>query len=323
MNSFGQAFRFTSFGESHGKAIGGIVEGVRAGSAIDLSSIRHELLRRAGKDTDSIGVSPRAIHEQDEVEWLSGVMETSEGLIALGTPIAFLIRNRDAHSDDYEWMKHNFRPGHADLTYQLKYGIRDHRGGGRASARETAARVVAGSLARQELLNRGITIEARLTQIGSETDSSRFNAVLKEVQQAGDTIGGVVECRIHGLPAGVGEPIFDKLQARLAFAMMSINGCKGFSYGIGFDGVHQLGSQLYLNQDRTPFSAEDYNHSEGIYGGISDGADIVFHCAFKPAATLRRTYGGRHDCCIAVRAVPVVEAMTALCLLDLLKIAED
>ena len=318
MNSFGQAFRFTSFGESHGKAIGGIVEGVRAGSAIDLSSIRHELLRRAGKDTDSIGVSPRAIHEQDEVEWLSGVMETSEGLIALGTPIAFLIRNRDAHSDDYEWMKHNFRPGHADLTYQLKYGIRDHRGGGRASARETAARVVAGSLARQELL---LDHGNGLTTLYAHLASWQVN--VGDTLQAGDTIGGVVECHIHGLPAGVGEPIFDKLQARLAFAIMSINGCKGFSYGIGFDGVHQLGSQLYLNQDGTPFSAEDYNHSEGIYGGISDGADIVFHCAFKPAATLRRTYGGRHDCCIAVRAVPVVEAMTALCLLDLLKIAED
>lgn len=323
MNSFGEGFRFTSFGESHGKAVGGVIEGVKAGSVIDLDFIREALLRRAGKTTEAVGVSPRAVREKDDVEWLSGVKETEDGLVALGTPIAFLIRNADTKSEDYEWLKEHFRPGHADLTYELKYGIRDYRGGGRASARETVARVVAGGVAQQELLGRGITVKARLVQVGKETDTSRFETLLKDIQQEGDTIGGVVECCIQGMPAGVGEPIFDKLQARLAFAMMSINGCKGFSYGIGFEGVTRRGSELYLNSDGKPYSAEDHEHSEGIYGGISDGADIVFRCAFKPAATLRSVYGGRHDSCIAVRAVPVVEAMTALCLLDLLKRAED
>lgn len=316
MNSLGDTFIFTSFGESHGAAIGGVVDGVPANTKIRLDLIRQELMRRSGKG--QAGVSPRATHEADEVEWLSGVTEKVENgetvLISLGTPIAFLLRNSNTRSEDYEWMKSHFRPGHADWTYQQKYGIRDWRGGGRASARETAARVVAGSIAKQLLQSQGITIQAALVQVGTETAPQHFDQLLQSVQQQGDTIGGIVECRITGLPAGVGEPIFDKLQAHLAFAMMSINGCKGFEYGSGFAGVRQRGSDLYMDAQGQPLDATDKSHSEGIYGGISDGGDIVFRCAFKPAATMTKIYGGRHDCCIAVRAVPVVEAMAALVL---------
>jgi len=313
MNTFGHRIQFTSFGESHGKAIGGVIDGIEAGTAIDLQRIHQEILLRSGKG--KAGVSPRAIAEDDKVEWLSGVNLTQEGkLVALGTPIAFLIRNTNIHSEDYEWMKTHFRPGHADWTYQQKYGIRDYRGGGRASARETASRVVAGAVAKQILEKKGITIHAQLVQVGNETNSLYFDSILHQVQQEGDSIGGIVSCTIHGLPAGMGEPIFDKLQAHLAFAMMSINGCKGFEYGIGFQGVAKRGSELYMQEDGSPKDAQDKQYSEGIYGGISDGADITFRCAFKPAATIGKIYKGRHDSCIAVRAVSVVEAMTALCL---------
>lgn len=315
MNTFGHHIQFTSFGESHGVAVGGVLDGIAAGSIIDLQRIQEELTRRSGQGLT--GVSPRATAETDEVEWLSGVLPSDENpqqLVATGTPIAFLIRNTNSRSADYEWMKTHFRPGHADRTYMQKYGIRDYRGGGRASARETASRVVAGSIAKQQLQERGIDIHAELVQVGMEKDPARFDELLHDIQQQGDSIGGIVACTIHGLPAGMGEPIFDKLQAHLAFAMMSINGCKGFEYGIGFEGVGQQGSRLYMDESGHPREADDAEHSEGIYGGISDGADIHFRCAFKPTASIRKIYGGRHDSCIAVRAVPVVEAMTALCL---------
>jgi len=269
------------------------------------------------------GVSPRAVREPDEVEWLSGVITPSlegragEGLLTLGTPIAFIIRNKDARPEDYEWLKHTYRVGHADKVYEQKYGIRDWRGGGRASARETAARVVAGSIAKQELASKGVCINARLIQVGAETNPAKFADTITAYKREGDSIGGIIECRITGLPVGTGEPIFDKLQAHLAFAVMSINACKGFEYGTGFEGVTQPGSAI--------------NHiSGGIAGGIADGTEVVFRCVFKPTPTTPKALKklndqmvhvkmvNRSDACVAVRAVPVVEAMTALALVQFL-----
>ncbi len=316
MNSFGEKWTFTSFGESHGAAIGGVLDGVPAGLHIDFDMIREELNRRAGRPITNNqspitnGTSKRALREPDEVEWLSGVISndqspiTSGDLITLGTPIAFIIRNKDARPEDYEYLKHTYRVGHADKVYELKYGIRDWRGGGRASARETAARVVAGTIAKQELAQKGISIRASLIQVGLETDPAKFAETIAAYQKDGDSIGGIIECRINGLPAGTGEPIFDKLQAHLAFAMMSINACKGFEYGTGFGGVTQPGSAI------NPISG-------GIAGGISDGTEIVFRCVFKPTpSTPKAGIKGRHDACVATRAVPVVEAMTALVLVN-------
>lgn len=277
MNTFGENFRFTSFGESHGVAIGGVLDGVPARIEIDLDMIRRELDRRAGRTLPSdgsqasAGMSERAKREKDEVEWLSGVIEQDGRLLTLGTPIAFLIRNTDAHPHEYDWLKDHFRPGHADETYMLKYGIRDWRGGGRASARETAARVAGGAIAKMLLRRRGIEIQG----------------VLRE-RRPDDS--GVVCCTIVGMPAGAGEPIFDKLQARLAHAVMSINGCTGFAY------------------------------TGGIHGGIADGTDIQIEATFKAAPTtpaMAAAHGMRSDRCIALRAVPVVEAMLALAILDM------
>ena len=335
MNSLGKNFVFTSFGESHGRAIGGVLDGVPAGVHIDMDMIRQALDKRAGRLAPSLedgcayslevkgeGVSPRAKHEADQVEWLSGVLDG----VSLGTPIAFIIRNADARSQDYDWLKHTYRPGHADQTYQEKYGIRDHRGGGRASARETASRVVAGSIAQQLLAEKNIHISAQLVQVGTETNLDNFAQYIADIQQQGDSIGGIVECTITGLPMGVGEPIFDKLQSHLAYAMMSINACKGFEYGSGFSAVALKGSEMYLSDDPQLVSG-------GIAGGISDGNPIVFRCVFKPTATNRKTLEalhstlnpqlstlklGRHDACVAVRAVAVVEAMAALVLQDFL-----
>ena len=322
MNTFGDKWSFTSFGESHGIAIGGVLDGVPAGIEIDFPTIYHELDRRAGRK-GATGASPRAMREPDHIEWLSGVMEVqsteyrvqSSKYITLGTPIAFIIRNKDARPEDYEHLKHTYRVGHADKVYEQKYGIRDYRGGGRASARETAARVVAGSIAKQALQQKGISIHAQLIQVGTETNPEQFAHTIAYYQQQGDSIGGIIECTINGIPAGTGEPIFNKLQAELAFAIMSINACKGFEYGTGFAGVTQPGSAI--------------NHiSGGIAGGIADGTTITFRCVFKPTPTtpkalanLQRddvqcTKVGRHDACVAVRAVPVVEAMTALCLVQ-------
>lgn len=331
MNAFGDKWTFTSFGESHGVAIGGVLDGVPAGLHIDMEMIRAELARRAGSKTSpqpspkerETGVSHRAVREPDEVEWLSGVITPSlegragEGLLTLGTPIAFIIRNKDARPEDYEWLKHTYRVGHADKVYEQKYGIRDWRGGGRASARETAARVVAGSIAKQELASKGVCIHARLIQVGAETNPAKFADTIAAYKREGDSIGGIIECRITGLPVGTGEPIFDKLQAHLAFAVMSINACKGFEYGTGFEGVTQPGSAI--------------NHiSGGIAGGIADGTEVVFRCVFKPTPTTPKalakvqsddvqcTKVGRHDACVAVRAVPVVETMAALALVQFL-----
>lgn len=289
---------FTSFGESHGKAIGGVLDGVPAGVRIDMEQIRHELMRRSG--AGMAGASTRAQREPDEVEWLSGVMDG----VTLGTPIGFIIRNRDARSEDYEYLKHHYRTGHADEVYDIKYGLRDWRGGGRASARETASRVVAGTVARQLLREQGIEIHAELIQVGEETDPSRFEDYIRDIQAEGDSIGGIVRCTITGVRAGAGEPIFNKLQAELAFAIMSINACKGFDYGTGFEGIEKKGSEI--------------NHlSGGISGGIADGTDITFRCVFKPTpSTPKAGVQGRHDACVAVRAVPVVEAMAALALYD-------
>ena len=331
MNRLGKNFVFTSFGESHGKAIGGVLDGVPAGVRIDMDMIREALDQRAGrleaKGDEAIrrkaGVSPRALCEGDEVEWLSGVLDG----VTLGTPIAFIIRNKDARSEDYEWLKHSYRIGHADRTYQEKYGIRDHRGGGRASARETASRVVAGSVAQQLLKERGVDIKAKLVQVGEEKNPERFDEYIAAIQRDGDSVGGIVECVITGLSVGVGEPIFDKLQSHLAFAMMSINGCKGFEYGSGFEGVGLKGSEMYLSDNHTLISG-------GIAGGISDGTPVVFRCVFKPTASNRKTFEairqegdeangksiGRHDACIAVRAVAVVEAMAALVLQDIFSV---
>ena len=326
-NVFGDKWSFTSFGESHGAAIGGVLDGVPAGLHISMDLIREELERRAGKGTKGQstkyqGVSPRALREPDEVEWLSGVIESDQvtkdqGLTTLGTPIAFLIRNKDARPEDYEWLKHTYRPGHADQTYEQKYGIRDWRGGGRASARETAGRVVAGCIAKQALRLKGITIHAALIRVGAETDPAKFAETIAAYRRDGDSIGGIIECRIKGLQAGVGEPIFNKLQAELAFAVMSINACKGFEYGTGFEGVTQPGSAI--------------NHiSGGIAGGIADGTDIVFRCVFKPTPSTPKALKklnekmvnvkmvNRSDACVATRAVPVVEAMTALALIQFL-----
>ena len=341
MNSFGEHFVFTSFGESHGRAIGGVLDGVPAGISIDFDMIRRQLDRRAGRTTEDnskLPTSPRATREMDEIEWLSGVLDG----VTLGTPIAFIIRNKDARPEDYEWLKHSFRLGHADRTYQAKYGIRDHRGGGRASARETASRVVAGTIAQQLLAERNIQISAQLIQVGEKTDPAHFQEYIEQIRQAGDSIGGIIECTITGLPVGVGEPIFDKLQSHLAFAMMSINACKGFEYGSGFSGVTLKGSEMYLSDNQQLISG-------GIAGGISDGTPITFRCVFKPTASNRQTLEalcaevqkvqevrsseeinstfkiqhsklplGRHDACVAVRAVAVVEAMTALVVQDLL-----
>ena len=323
MNTFGSKWSFTSFGESHGAAIGGVLDGVPAGITIDMNLIRTELDKRAGRtkhgleqdlSKTQVRVSVRAKNEPDEVEWLSGVLNG----VTLGTPIAFLIRNKDARPEDYEYLKHTYRVGHADKVYEQKYGIRDYRGGGRASARETAARVVAGCLAKQELATKGVCISARLIQVGAETDPAKFAETIAAYQREGDSIGGIIECRINGLPIGTGEPIFNKLQAELAFAVMSINACKGFEYGTGFEGVTQPGSAI--------------NHlSGGIAGGISDGSEIIFRCVFKPTPTTKKALDEllnsqmvngqmvhRSDPCVAVRAVPVVEAMTALALVQFL-----
>lgn len=306
MNTFGDTFTFTSFGESHSAAIGGVLDGVPAGLHISLDMIRDALDRRSGRATNPLttnpltanGVSQRALRETDEVEWLSGILDG----VTLGTPIAFLIRNRDARPEDYEAFKHSFRQAHADSTYEAKYGIRDWRGGGRASARETAARVVVGSIAAQLLAKQGIQIKAQLIQVGDETRPEHFDELINRYRAEGDSIGGIIACEVTGLPAGLGEPIFDKLQAHLAYAIMSINACKGFDYGSGFAGVTLPGS--IANQ-----------HSGGMLGGITDGTPLRFRCVFKPTpSTPKAGVKGRHDACVAVRAVPVVEAMTALVL---------
>jgi chorismate synthase len=348
MNTFGNIFRLTSFGESHGEAIGGVIDGCPAGIIVDMDFIQNELNRR--KPGQSKLTTSRK--EADEVEFLSGIYEGQ----TTGTPIGFIVRNTNSHSPDYDNLKDVYRPSHADYTYQQKYGIRDHRGGGRSSARETIARVVAGTFAKLALKKYGIEITAYTSQIGhirltkpyKELDFSNIESnpvrcpdtekaqemidLITMIKKEGDTIGGVISCVCQGVPVGLGEPVFGKLHAALGNAMLSINAVKGFEYGMGFEGVQYKGSEMndvfYRNPDGKVITKT--NHSGGIQGGISNGEDIYFRVAFKPVATIFKEQqtvdkdgndvllkaGGRHDPCVLPRAVPVVEAMAAMVILD-------
>ena len=346
-NTFGNIFTLTTFGESHGEGVGGVIDGMPAGIAVDLDFIQSELDRR--KPGQSKITTSRA--EGDKVEILSGVFEGR----TTGCPIGFLVRNTNQHSHDYENVRNVFRPSHADFTYTQKYGLRDHRGGGRSSARETISRVVGGAFAKLALRQLSIDVTAYTSQVGdiaigrdyhqfdfTEIEKNpvrcpdpeaakRMEELILSVKADGDTIGGVITCVIKGCPVGLGEPAFGKLHAALGGAMLSINAVKGFEYGEGFAGVTQRGSEqndIFFN-DNGVISTRS-NHSGGIQGGISNGQDIYFRVAFKPVATLLREQPtldkdgnetmlevkGRHDPCVLPRAVPVVEAMAAMTILD-------
>jgi chorismate synthase len=351
-NTFGTLFRVTTFGESHGAAIGCVVDGCPAGLYFDLNFIQHELDRR--RPGQSAIVTQRK--ESDTLQVLSGVFDDK----TTGTPIALLIPNENQRSSDYHHLADTFRPSHADYTWQTKYGHRDYRGGGRSSARETAARVAAGAIAKLLLLQLGVSVRAYVSQVGnlalqtpyteldlSQTDTNDVRCpdpvmaqnmiqLIREVRKNGDTIGGVITGVVQGCPAGLGEPVFDKLHADLGKAMLSINAAKGFEYGSGFAGVAMLGSahnDLFLPdklKTQNPTFKTVTNYSGGIQGGISNGMDIYFRVAFKPVATIMRDQPsvnaagepvtvagkGRHDPCVVPRAVPIVEAMTALVLAD-------
>lgn len=329
MNTFGNIFRLTDFGESHGAAIGGVIDGVPAGFELDFEQIQAMLNRR--RPGQSALTTQRC--EADKVVFLSGIFEGR----TLGTPIGFMIENTDSRSKDYDNVRNSYRPNHADYTYDAKYGLRDHRGGGRSSARETAVRVVAGAIAVQILRAKGIAVSARTAQIGQCTDPSGFDAEIASAKQAQDSVGAIVSCTITGVPAGIGEPVFGKLQAMLAAAMMSINAAKGFEYGIGFKGASMHGSEVadIFYKDADGSIKTRTNYSGGIQGGISNGQDIYFNVAFKPIATIAREMEtidsngnsitlkvhGRHDPCVAPRAVVVVEAMAAITILDAMLLA--
>lgn len=347
MNTFGTLFRLTTFGESHGAAIGGVVDGMPPGIAIDMAFIQQELNRR--RPGQSRITTSR--QEPDQVELLSGVFEGK----STGCPIGFIVRNQNQHSQDYENMRCLFRPSHADYTYYNKYGLRDHRGGGRSSARITISRCVGGALAKLVLQRKGISVQAYTSQVGPialDRDYHRYDLSLTEtnavrcpdlekaaqmenyiakVKAEGDTIGGIITCVIKGSPSGLGEPEFGKLHAALGAAMLSINAVKGFEYGEGFAGVTSRGSEqndVFVPSEGGISTAT--NHSGGIQGGISNGQDICFRVAFKPVATILQeqqttdlegnpttfTAQGRHDPCVLPRAVPVVEAMAAMTILD-------
>ncbi|MFV0330798.1 MAG: chorismate synthase [Dysgonomonas sp.] len=346
MNTFGNIFRLTSYGESHGAAIGGVIDGCPAGITVDMEFIQKELNRR--RPGQSKITTPRK--EADEVEFLSGIYDGK----TTGVPIGFIIRNNNQHSSDYDNLKDIYRPSHADYTYSQKYGIRDHRGGGRSSARETIARCVGGALAKLALNQLNIEITAYTSQVGhikldkqyTEYDLSLIESTpvrcpdmekatemiefIEEVKSKGDTIGGVVTCVIKGTPVGLGEPVFNKLHAALGDAMLGINAVKGFEYGDGFDVSHR-GSEVndvFYNENGKVSTRT--NHSGGIQGGISNGQDIYFRVAFKPVATILMHQDtinkegeytdlkarGRHDACVLPRAVPIVEAMAAMTILD-------
>ena len=346
-NTFGNLLRLTTFGESHGPAIGGVVDGFPAGIEIDTDFVQAELNRRRPGQSRLT----TARREPDTVEFLSGIFEGR----STGCPIGFIVRNTNQHSSDYENLRDLFRPSHADYTYTCKYGLRDHRGGGRSSARETIARCVGGALAKLALRQVGIAVTAYTSQVGSialEHPYTHYDLSLTEqnlvrcpdaekaremeeliaaVKGRGDTIGGVITCVVRGCPVGLGQPAFGKLHAALGAAMLSINAVKGFEYGEGFGGMELTGSQqndLFYDHDGRIDTRT--NHSGGIQGGISNGQDIYFRVAFKPVATVlmeqttvdtaghdtRVTARGRHDPCVLPRAVPVVEAMTAMTLLD-------
>lgn len=350
MNSFGTLFRLTTFGESHGAAVGGVIDGVPAGVEIDMDFIQGELNRR--RPGQSALTTPRK--EADKVEFLSGIFEG----VTTGCPIGFVVRNEHQHSSDYENLRNLYRPSHADYTYQQKYGIRDHRGGGRSSARETIARVVGGAMAKLVLRKYQIRITAYTSQVGNIKLTEPYTAydfseieknpvrcpdaekaaqmaeLIAEVKAVGDTIGGVITGVIQGLPVGLGEPCFGKFHAQLGAAMLSINAAKGFEYGAGFAGVERRGSELndVFFVDETGKIRTRTNNSGGVQGGITNGEDVYFRVAFKPVATLLREQQtvnqqnesvvvkarGRHDACVLPRAVPIVEAMTAMVVLDAL-----
>lgn len=347
MNTFGTLFTLTTFGESHGEAIGGVIDGMPSGVVIDEDFIQSELDRRRPGQSH-ITTSRK---EPDRVEILSGVFEGK----STGCPIGFIVRNTNQHSSDYDNMRDLFRPSHADFTYNEKYGVRDHRGGGRSSARITISRCVGGAFAKLALKAHGITINAYTSQVGDialDRDYTKYDLttaeenivrcpdqqkakemeeLIVEVKRDGDTIGGVITCVIKGCPVGLGEPEFGKLHAQLGCAMLGINAVKGFEYGEGFGCVNSRGSEqndVFVNEEGHITTAT--NHSGGIQGGISNGQDIYFRVAFKPVATLLReqqtvdkegnpttlTAKGRHDPCVLPRAVPVVEAMAAMVILD-------
>ena len=350
MNTFGHIFRLTTFGESHGEAIGGVIDGMPAGIDIDMEFIQQELNRR--RPGQSKITTSR--NEPDKVELLSGVFEGK----STGCPIGFIVRNTNQHSQDYENMRSLFRPSHADFTYYYKYGTRDHRGGGRSSARITISRCVGGALAKLALKQLGISIQAYTSQVGSialerdyhlydlsktETNAVRcpdsekaaqMEELISQIKAEGDTIGGIITCVIKGCPTGLGSPEFGKLHADLGAAMLGINAVKGFEYGEGFEGVTARGSEqndifIPASEDSSNPSTKT-NHSGGIQGGISNGQDIYFRVAFKPVATILTQQDtidmegnpttlkaqGRHDPCVLPRAVPVVEAMAAMTILD-------
>ncbi len=350
MNTFGHIFRLTTFGESHGEAIGGVIDGMPAGIDIDMEFIQEELNRR--RPGQSKITTSR--NEPDKVELLSGVFEGK----STGCPIGFIVRNTNQHSHDYDNMRDLFRPSHADFTYYYKYGTRDHRGGGRSSARITISRCVGGALAKLALRQLGISIQAYTSQVGnislerdyhlydlSKTESNavrcpdtekavQMEELISQVKEDGDTIGGIITCVIKGCPAGLGEPEFGKLHADLGAAMLGINAVKGFEYGEGFDGVTARGSEqndIFIpTSEKVSHYSTKTNHSGGIQGGISNGQDIYFRVAFKPVATIltqQETIDingnpttlkahGRHDPCVLPRAVPIVEAMAAMTILD-------
>ena len=341
-NSFGNIFKLTTFGESHGEAIGGIIDGCPAGLKLDLVAIEAEMSRR--KPGQSAIVTQRK--EPDTVRFLSGIFEGT----TTGTPIGFVIENTNQKSQDYSHIKDSYRPSHADYTYDKKYGIRDYRGGGRSSARETASRVAAGAVAKQLLKDIKITAyvsgvgELKLQKNYSELDFSeieknpvrcadkdmaaQMETYIKQIKKQGDTVGGLISCVIQNVPVGLGEPVFDKLHAQLGKAMLSINAVKGFEFGSGFAGTELKGSEHndLFNED----GSTKTNHSGGVQGGISNGEDIYFNIAFKPVATIMKLQEtidsegnkvemqgkGRHDPCVVPRAVPIVEAMAALVMAD-------
>lgn len=329
VNTFGEIFSLTTFGESHGKAVGGVIDGCPSGLLIDFNMIEEELKRRkTGNDTTS---SQRK--ESDRVVILSGIYEGK----TLGTPIAFMIENQDAKSSDYDNIKDIYRPSHADFTYQQKYGLRDHRGGGRSSARTTLPCVVAGAIAKQILSHHNITIRSFVTQIGEERSNSfsqdEIANILQKIKQENDSVGAALRVEIDNLPAGIGEPHFRKLQSVLAQAMFSINAVKAFEYGEGFHSASMRGSEcndIFIN-DNGEIRCKT-NHSGGIQGGISNGEKVYFNVAFKPIPTIMRTQQtvdcrgkevaynveGRHDVCVVPRVMPIVEAMAAISVLDLM-----
>ena len=349
MNTIGKLYTLTSFGESHGEALGGVIDGCPAGVPLSVEEIQYELDRR--RPGQSSVTTSRT--EEDRVEILSGVFEG----VTTGTPIGFIVRNKDRRSRDYDKIKDLFRPSHADYTMQAKYGIRDYRGGGRSSAREHVVRVVGGAVARQVLKRLGVFVHGYTSQVGpivlnktycelnfEETDANvvrcpdsmvarEMELFIRKVQEERDSVGGVVSCIIRGVPVGVVEPVFDRFQARLGYYMMGINAAKGFEYGEGFRAASMRGSEhndAFVMEDRQVRTLT--NHAGGILGGITNGEDIYFRVAFKPVATIGREqqtvncFGeevtfmaqGRHDPCVVPRAVPVVEAMAAMLVLDMM-----